>query len=67
MATLGTIELGGDALSKLDHPGICTVYDAGEIDDVPYLAMRYIEGESLAQRIGRTWLGSKERPHPIHS
>lgn len=39
------------AVSSLDHPGICTVYEAGEVDGTPYIAMRYIEGETLAQRI----------------
>jgi WD40 repeat protein/serine/threonine protein kinase/tetratricopeptide (TPR) repeat protein len=37
--------------SRLDHPSICSVYEAGEADGMPYIAMRYVEGESLAQRI----------------
>lgn len=37
--------------SRLDHPGICTVYEAGEADGLAYLAMRYVEGETLASRI----------------
>ncbi len=40
--------------SWLDHPGICAVYDVGLEDRPPYIAMRYVEGESLAQRIGAT-------------
>jgi serine/threonine protein kinase len=42
------------AASRLDHPGICAVYDAGLEGRPPYIAMRYVEGESLAQRIGAT-------------
>ena len=34
--------------SRLDHPGICHVFDAGVAEGVPYIAMRYIEGRSLA-------------------
>jgi hypothetical protein len=41
------------AISLLDHPNICPVHDAGDIDGVPYLAMRYVEGETLAERIAR--------------
>jgi serine/threonine protein kinase/WD40 repeat protein len=39
--------------SKLDDPGICTVYETGSEHGVPYLAMRYVEGESLAAKIER--------------
>ena len=41
------------AAGRLDHPGICTVYDAGEAEGTPYLAMRYLDGETLARRIER--------------
>src|SRR3990172_8912284 len=30
--------------SRLDHPGICTVFEAGEEDGVAFMAMRYLEG-----------------------
>jgi WD40 repeat protein/serine/threonine protein kinase len=39
------------AASKLDHPGICSVYEAGTADGVPYIAMRHVEGETLARQI----------------
>ena len=32
----------------LQHPNIVTVYDAGEVDGLLYLAMQYIEGRDLA-------------------
>jgi serine/threonine protein kinase/formylglycine-generating enzyme required for sulfatase activity len=40
--------------SRLDHPGICAVYDVGLEGRTPYIAMRCVEGESLAHRIGAT-------------
>ena len=35
------------AAGKLMHPGIVTVFDVGEADGVPYLAMEYVEGATL--------------------
>ncbi|MBL8900721.1 MAG: tetratricopeptide repeat protein, partial [Planctomycetes bacterium] len=37
--------------SRLDHPGLCTVYEAGIESGQPFIAMRYVEGESLAARL----------------
>ena len=39
------------AVSSLNHPHICTLYDIGHQDGVDYLVMEYLEGETLAQRI----------------
>ena len=41
------------AISQLNHPHICTLHDVGEQDGIDYLVMEYIEGETLADRIGR--------------
>src|SRR6202140_4487173 len=38
-------------LASLNHPHICTLYDTGHQDDVDFLVMEYIEGETLAQRL----------------
>ncbi len=36
------------AASALNHPHVCVVYDVGETDDgLPFIAMEYVEGESL--------------------
>src|SRR5262245_2384587 len=40
-----------EVASRLDHPGIVTVYDTGTEDGVPYIAMKYVDGETLAARI----------------
>src|SRR4051812_25033567 len=34
--------------ASIEHPGIVTVYDAGEVNGVLYLAMRYVRGTDLA-------------------
>jgi serine/threonine-protein kinase len=39
------------AISALNHPNICTIYEVGEADNRPYLAMEYLEGHPLSQEI----------------
>ena len=39
------------AASALNHPHILTVYEVGEDDGKPYIAMEYIEGETLRQKL----------------
>ncbi|MBW2096872.1 MAG: protein kinase, partial [Deltaproteobacteria bacterium] len=34
---------------RLSHPGIVTIHDVGEDDDLTYMAMEYLEGESLVR------------------
>jgi hypothetical protein len=41
------------AISSLNHPHICALYDIGCIDNVDYMVMEFLEGESLAERLTR--------------
>jgi predicted Ser/Thr protein kinase len=41
------------AASALNHPGICTVYDVGECRYGAFIAMEFLEGESLRARLRR--------------
>jgi Tol biopolymer transport system component len=41
------------AISSLEHPNICTLYDVGEQDGTAYLVMQYLEGETLSDRLSR--------------
>jgi len=39
------------AISSLNHPNICHLYDVGQQDGTSYLVMEYLEGETLADRL----------------
>ena len=39
------------AISQLNHPHICTLYDIGHLNGTDFLVMEYLDGETLAQRL----------------
>jgi formylglycine-generating enzyme required for sulfatase activity/dienelactone hydrolase len=48
------------AAAVLDHPNICTVYEAEEAEAIPYIAMAYIEGLNLREKIAKGPLELKQ-------
>ena len=48
------------AIGRLDHPHLVPIYESGEIDDIPYFSMKYIEGQTLAQRMAGSPLPARE-------
>jgi Tol biopolymer transport system component len=42
------------AISSLNHPHICHLYDIGSQDGTNYLVMEFLEGESLAERLRKS-------------
>jgi serine/threonine protein kinase/WD40 repeat protein len=45
------------AISSLQHPNICTLFDVGRHEGTDYLVMEFLEGETLAARLQRGRLG----------
>jgi serine/threonine protein kinase len=48
------------AAAKLDHPNICSVYEVGETDGSPFIAMQYVEGEILDSLIADGSIGFED-------
>jgi serine/threonine protein kinase len=45
------LEREAHAISALNHPNICTLYDVGHQNGTDYLVMEYLEGVTLADRL----------------
>jgi tetratricopeptide (TPR) repeat protein/tRNA A-37 threonylcarbamoyl transferase component Bud32 len=50
------------AAAALDHPNVCTVYDVEEVNGETFIAMAYVEGESLRETLS---MGGLETAHAI--
>ena len=50
---LDRFEREARAISSLNHPNICSLYDIGNQDGMRYLVMELLDGETLAARLAR--------------
>jgi Tol biopolymer transport system component len=48
------------AASALNHPNICTIHEVGESRSQPFIALEYLEGETLQQRLIAGPMGIEE-------
>jgi serine/threonine protein kinase len=46
------------AVAALNHPNICTVYEISEADGHTFIAMEFVEGESVKEKV-------RARPLPV--
>jgi len=49
------------ACARLSHPNIVTVYEAGQVDGVVFIAMEYLQGENLSQVLERNDLSFESK------
>src|SRR6185295_7725794 len=52
------------AISALDHPHICILYDVCREGEVSFLVMQYLEGETLADRLARAGRPASDPSRP---
>jgi WD40 repeat protein len=56
-----------EALARLQHPHIVQIHEVGEHDDRPYVALEYVEGGTLAQRLSGTPVPPREAAELIET
>lgn len=56
-----------EAVARLQHPNIVPIFEVGEHDGLPFLALEYIDGQNLAQKLNGQPLPPREAARMLQS
>jgi hypothetical protein len=62
---LARFRLEAEAVARLQHSNIVQVYEVGERDGCPYIALEFVDGGSLGQRLNGTPLPPQQAAHLV--
>src|SRR5262249_53989313 len=59
-AELARLRAEAEAVARLQHPNVVQIFEVGEQDGRPFLALEYVDGGTLAERLA----GQPQPPRP---
>ena len=49
------------AATRVEHPGLCPVFEVGEVDGAPFLVMPFLDGTTLSARLAELYAAEGDR------